>query len=138
MTKRVVSGGAISFQEWRRRPHNTLMVDTGDCFQGSAVAALSSGRAVVPCVNRIGLDLVTSGNWEVVYGYSRGIRFTRPEEDLDRYVRILREDKGCQLVFVLSHLGPGAHPADQPVERTLRAGRGLVPPPGGEANITEE
>lgn len=151
----------------QQNPHNTLVVDTGDCFQGSAVAALSRGRAVVPLVNRLGLDLVLPGNWEVIYGkdmllanlnryaaakvctnmfhaggarsgrifppyqiftlgatrvgfvgyndphtpsrqspaYSRGIRFTQPEEDLDRYVRILRAEKGCQLVFVLSHLG---------------------------------
>ena len=37
--------------------------------------------------------------------YSRGIRFTRPEEDLARYVKVLREEKGCHLVFVMSHMG---------------------------------
>lgn len=37
--------------------------------------------------------------------YSRGIRFSRPEESLGRYVRILRREHGCALVFVLSHLG---------------------------------
>jgi len=146
---------------------STLLVDGGDCFQGSAVAALSQGAAIVPLVNRIGYDLVLPGNWEVVYGkemlvknmgmytaatvcanmfhdngpetglmfpayqifelgatkvgfvgyndpltptrqspaYSRGIRFTRPEEDLAGYVRLLREEKGCQLVFVMSHMG---------------------------------
>ena len=35
----------------------------------------------------------------------RGITFTRPEEDLAKYVKLLREEKGCQLVFVLSHMG---------------------------------
>jgi 2',3'-cyclic-nucleotide 2'-phosphodiesterase (5'-nucleotidase family) len=151
----------------QQNPGNTLVVDTGDCFQGSAVAALSKGQAIVPPLNRIGFDLVLPGNWEVVYGkqmllenlghytarkvctnmfhaggpdsglifpayqtftlgstrvgfvgyndprtptrqspaYSNGIRFTEPEADLDRYVRILRDEKGCQLVFVLSHLG---------------------------------
>jgi sulfur-oxidizing protein SoxB len=148
-------------------PQHTLVVDGGDCFQGSAVAALTKGEAITALLNRIGYDLVLPGNWEVVYGkdilikdmnlysaakvcanmfhdgdtdappifppyqifnvgsvrvgfvgyndpltpvrqapaYSRGIRFTRPEADLARYVRILRDEKGCHLVFVLSHMG---------------------------------
>jgi sulfur-oxidizing protein SoxB len=148
-------------------PEHTLVVDGGDCFQGSAVAALSKGQAITPLMNRIGYDLVLPGNWEVVYGkdmlikdmasytaakvcanmfhadapdaaplfppyqifdigavrvgfvgyndpltpirqspaYSRGIRFTRPEVDLASYVKILREEKACHIVFVLSHMG---------------------------------
>jgi sulfur-oxidizing protein SoxB len=151
----------------QRNPHNTLVVDGGDCLQGSAVAAMSQGRAITTLVNRVRYDLVLPGNWEVVYGkqvliddlnmyraakvcanmfhddgtgrglmfppyqiftfggtrvgfvgyndpltpirqspaYSKGIRFSRPEEDLDRYVKLLREEKGCHLVFVLSHMG---------------------------------
>jgi S-sulfosulfanyl-L-cysteine sulfohydrolase len=52
----------------RQNPGNTLLVDGGDCFQGSGVASLSMGRAIVPLVNAIGYDLVIPGNWEVVYG----------------------------------------------------------------------
>ncbi len=151
----------------RRNPEHTLVVDGGDCFQGSAVAALSKGQAIVPLINRIRYDLVLPGNWEVVYGkemlikdmngytaakvcanmfhagagdprpifppyqvftlggtrvgfvgyndpltpirqspaYSRGITFTRPEADLAKYVKVLRHEKGCHLVFVLSHMG---------------------------------
>lgn len=151
----------------RQNPQRTLVVDGGDCFQGSAVATLSKGQAIVPLVNRVRYDLVLPGNWEVVYGkemlikdmsmytaakvcanmfhagagdgslifppyqifdvggikvgfvgyndpltpirqapsYSRGITFTRPEVDLARYVDVLRQEKGCQVVFVLSHLG---------------------------------
>jgi S-sulfosulfanyl-L-cysteine sulfohydrolase len=151
----------------RENPERTLVVDGGDCFQGSAVAAMSRGQAIVPLINRIGYDLVLPGNWEVVYGkdmlikdmsmyrakkvcanmfhaespdgallfppiqvfalggtrvgfvgyndpltpirqspaYSRGIGFSRPDADLARYVQLLRRDKGCQVVFVLSHLG---------------------------------
>ncbi len=151
----------------RQNPGNTLVVDGGDCFQGSAVAAMSKGQAIAPLINRVRYDLVLPGNWEVVYGkqmlikdlkmyraakvcanmfhaqgtgtgllfppyqiftfggvrvgfvgyndpltpirqspaYSEGIRFSRPEEDLDRYVKRLREEKGCHLVFVLSHMG---------------------------------
>jgi sulfur-oxidizing protein SoxB len=151
----------------RQNPQGTLLVDGGDCFQGSAVAALSQGQAIVPLINEIGYDLVLPGNWEVVYGkemlikdmnmyrakkicanmfhagspdsellfppvqvftlgdarvgfigyndpatptrqspaYSRGIRFSHPDDDLARYVQILRREKGCHVVFVLSHMG---------------------------------
>src|SRR6266705_4362914 len=146
----------------RQNPQHTLVVDGGDCFQGSAVAALSKGQAIPPLLNRVRYDLVLPGNWEVVYGkemlikdmnmytaakvcanmfhagatdaapifppyqifniggarvgfvgyndpltpirqspaYSRGITFTRPEMDLARYVRTLRAQKGCDVVFV--------------------------------------
>jgi S-sulfosulfanyl-L-cysteine sulfohydrolase len=151
----------------KQNPQQTLVIDGGDCFQGSAVAALSKGQAIVPLMNRIRYDLVLPGNWEVVYGkemlikdmnmytaakvcanmfhagaeeappifppyqifdvggtrvgivgyndpltpirqspaYSRGITFTRPEVDLARYVTVLRREKGCHVVFVLSHMG---------------------------------
>jgi S-sulfosulfanyl-L-cysteine sulfohydrolase len=47
---------------------NTLIIDGGDCFQGSGVASLTEGRAIVPLINHIDYDLVLPGNWEVVYG----------------------------------------------------------------------
>ena len=47
---------------------NTLLVDGGDCFQGSGVAALSEGKAIIPLMNNIGYDIMLPGNWEVVYG----------------------------------------------------------------------
>ncbi len=48
--------------------------------------------------------------------YSRGIRFGRPEESLARYVRILRQEERCALVFVVAHLGLAQqlHLANQP------------------------
>lgn len=47
---------------------NTLVIDGGDCFQGSGVASLSEGKAIVPLMNNIGYDIILPGNWEVVYG----------------------------------------------------------------------
>lgn len=47
---------------------NTLLIDGGDCFQGSGVAAMSQGKAIVPLMNNIGYDIMLPGNWEVVYG----------------------------------------------------------------------
>src|ERR1041385_2601807 len=159
-------------------PLNTLVVDGGDCFQGSAVAALTKGQAIIPLANKMNYDLVLPGNWEVVYGkemmmydlnhytaakvcanmfnksdfnndtlfppyqifniggtrigfigyndpltpirqspaYSKGILFTHPEKNLAHYVKILREEKKCALVFVISHMGLAQqlHLSDQP------------------------
>ncbi|HWB63439.1 MAG TPA: bifunctional metallophosphatase/5'-nucleotidase [Chitinophagales bacterium] len=52
----------------RKENPNTLLLDGGDCFQGSAIAALSEGQAMIPLMNNIGYDLMLPGNWEVVYG----------------------------------------------------------------------
>jgi 2',3'-cyclic-nucleotide 2'-phosphodiesterase (5'-nucleotidase family) len=37
--------------------------------------------------------------------YSRGITFTSPDIDLAEYVKVLRQEQSCQIVFVLSHMG---------------------------------
>jgi 2',3'-cyclic-nucleotide 2'-phosphodiesterase (5'-nucleotidase family) len=148
---------------------NTLLIDGGDCFQGSGVAAMSQGRAIVPLMNNIGYDIMLPGNWEVVYGkemmmkdmfaydgvkvcanmfhdtqdemkgdlifppyfvkhiagikigfigyndpltpkrqspaYSDGIKFTMPELNVAKYVKILREYELCDMVFLLTHMG---------------------------------
>ncbi len=52
----------------RKENPNTLLIDGGDCFVGSAVAALSEGQAIIPLMNNINYDLVLPGNWEVAYG----------------------------------------------------------------------
>ena len=52
----------------RQNPNNTILIDGGDCFQGSGVAALSKGKAIVPLMNDLAYDLILPGNWEVIYG----------------------------------------------------------------------
>jgi len=151
----------------KQNPLNTLLVDGGDCFQGSAMASLTEGRAIVPLANKLNYDLVLPGNWEVAYGkrmlmhdmnsysaakicanmyhnddldhdllfppyqvfnigglrigfigyndpltpirqspaYSKGIKFAKPEKNMEKYVKILREERGCSMVFVISHMG---------------------------------
>jgi sulfur-oxidizing protein SoxB len=151
----------------KQNPLNTLLVDGGDCFQGSAIASLTMGRGIVPLANKLNYDLVLPGNWEVAYGkkmlmhdmnsysaakvcanmfhsddldhdllfppyqifnlggtrigfigyndpltpvrqspdYSKGIKFTKPEVNIQKYVKILRNEKHCDMVFVLSHMG---------------------------------
>lgn len=37
--------------------------------------------------------------------YSKGIIYTHPEENLEHYVKVLREQEQCDMVILLSHLG---------------------------------
>ena len=48
-------------------PTNTLLIDGGDYFHGSAVASLTEGEALIPLLNDFNYDLILPGNWEVVY-----------------------------------------------------------------------
>jgi len=57
------------FEEERSKdPEGTLILDGGDMIQGSAVAALSHGKAFAPIIKAMGYDFLIPGNWEVVYG----------------------------------------------------------------------
>jgi len=51
----------------RQNPTNTLLIDGGDYFHGSAVASLTEGEALIPLLNDFNYDLILPGNWEVVY-----------------------------------------------------------------------
>jgi len=48
-------------------PENTLLLDGGDFFHGSAVATFTEGEALIPILNAFDYDLILPGNWEVVY-----------------------------------------------------------------------
>ncbi len=50
------------------RPGATLLVNVGDTIHGSAVAEWTSGAAIVPVVNALGIDVFVPGNWEYAYG----------------------------------------------------------------------
>ena len=152
-----------------QNPSNTLVIDTGDMFQGSMLSVKTTGQAFVPLLNALQYDMYLPGNWEVVYYkknmqkllgsllapkvctnmyhdlgdgkkgelifqpyqiinrlgikigflgytdplvplrqsplYSKGIIYTKPEENLKEYVAILKEQEQCDFVIILSHLG---------------------------------
>jgi len=52
----------------KERNGDVLVLDAGDTLQGSAAAALTQGKAVIPALNLIGFDGAVPGNWEVAYG----------------------------------------------------------------------
>lgn len=152
-----------------QNPSNTLVIDTGDMFQGSMLSVKTTGQAFVPLLNALNYDMYLPGNWEVVYYkknmqklmggllapkvcanmyhdlgdgkkgelifqpyqiinrlgikigflgytdplvplrqsplYSKGIIYTKPEENLKEYVALLKEQEQCDFVIILSHLG---------------------------------
>lgn len=55
----------------RENAPGTLLVDCGDCFQGSGWVALSRGGVMPPVMRALRHDVVAPGNWEVVYGKDR-------------------------------------------------------------------
>lgn len=48
-------------------PDNTIVMDTGDMFQGSMLSVRTEGDAFIPILNAMNYDLYHPGNWEVVY-----------------------------------------------------------------------
>jgi len=48
-------------------PENTIVMDTGDMFQGSMLSVRTEGDAFIPILNAMNYDLYHPGNWEVVY-----------------------------------------------------------------------
>ncbi|MBL0132192.1 MAG: bifunctional metallophosphatase/5'-nucleotidase [Chitinophagaceae bacterium] len=51
----------------KQNPANTILIDGGDYFHGSAVASMTEGEALIPLLNDFNYDLILPGNWEVVY-----------------------------------------------------------------------
>ena len=59
---------ASVFNKIKAERHNkTIQLDTGDAWQGTGVALLSKGMAVVNTQNAMGYDAMT-GHWEFTYG----------------------------------------------------------------------
>ena len=147
----------------------TFIIDTGDMFQGSELSVKTTGKAMVPILNKLNYDLYLPGNWEVIYykqamqtllgslnapkicanmyhdlgggkkgelifqpyhiwnvkgvkigfigytdplvpmrqspNYSKGIIYTKPEDNLAHYVDVLRNQEQCAYVLIIAHLG---------------------------------
>lgn len=55
-------------QAIKRETGAALLIDCGDALHGTLPAMRSEGRAVVPVLNALGVDLMTPGNWEYGFG----------------------------------------------------------------------
>lgn len=52
----------------RKENKNTLILDSGDMYEGMAFSNIEKGESVVPIVKAIGYDAMTTGNHEYSYG----------------------------------------------------------------------
>lgn len=57
----------------RKKNQNTIVIDTGDMFQGSELSVKTQGKALLPILNQINYDIYTPGNWEVFF-YKKGMQ----------------------------------------------------------------
>lgn len=153
----------------RKANPNTFVIDTGDMFQGSELSVKTTGKAMVPILNKLNYDLYLPGNWEVIYykkamqtllgslnapkicanmyhdlgegkkgelifqpyhiwnvkgvkigfigytdplvpirqspNYSKGIIYTKPEDNLAHYVDVLKNQEQCAYILIIAHLG---------------------------------
>lgn len=67
------AGGAAAFGGYLRilreaNPGGVVLVDAGDFFQGTLVANLTEGSAVIDAFNALGIDAAALGNHEFDYG----------------------------------------------------------------------
>jgi 2',3'-cyclic-nucleotide 2'-phosphodiesterase (5'-nucleotidase family) len=47
---------------------NSILMNIGDTYHGGVEAAYTSGNAIVPPVNALGIDVAVPGNWDFAYG----------------------------------------------------------------------
>lgn len=59
---------ADAIKRERKAYPQSLLVNVGDTIHGSAVAEWTQGKALVPVVNALGIDVFVPGNWEYAYG----------------------------------------------------------------------
>lgn len=62
---------AIRDERAKKPEGSVFVIDGGDTFQGSKLAALTEGEALIPLLSAMGFDLAIPGNWEVAYGAER-------------------------------------------------------------------
>ncbi len=77
----------------QKNPTNTVLIDTGDMFQGSMLAVKTQGEAFVPLLNALNYDLFLPGNWEVVY-YKKAMQHLLGGLQAPKVCTNMHHDKG--------------------------------------------
>ena len=65
------AGLAAARESMKDAGYHVLLVDNGDSIQGETMGTLTSGKAVLDLMNKIGYDAVIPGNHEFDYGMDR-------------------------------------------------------------------
>lgn len=60
--------GNYIMTEKAKYPEQTLVISSGDMFQGSAISNMTQGAVMVECMNAIGFDAMAIGNHEFDWG----------------------------------------------------------------------
>ncbi len=72
---------------------NTILIDTGDMFQGSMLSVKTEGKAFVPLLNALNYDLFLPGNWEVIY-YKKAMQHLLGGLQAPKVCTNMHHDKG--------------------------------------------
>ncbi|MHB0969985.1 MAG: bifunctional metallophosphatase/5'-nucleotidase [Thermoanaerobaculia bacterium] len=89
---------ASAIDEQRAKYPQSILVNVGDTFHGSAVGAFTEGAAIVPVINALGIDAFVPGNWDFAYG--PGAFRKRMQELTHQVIAInLREAKSGRRLF---------------------------------------
>ena len=62
---------AYIINEKNKSPDTTVILSSGDMFQGSAISNMTQGGVVVEAMNEIGFDAMTIGNHEFDWGIDK-------------------------------------------------------------------
>ena len=73
--------GQYLIEQKNNNPENTIILSSGDMFQGTAVSSMSRGNVVVDCMNAIGFDSMTIGNHEFDWGSAEIKKFVDGNEE---------------------------------------------------------
>ena len=77
----------------KKNPTNTVLIDTGDMFQGSMLSVKTEGKAFLPLLNALNYDLFLPGNWEVVY-YKKAMQHLLGGLQAPKVCTNMHHDKG--------------------------------------------
>lgn len=77
----------------KKNPANTVLIDTGDMFQGSMLSVKTEGKAFVPLLNALNYDLFLPGNWEVIY-YKKAMQHLLGGLQAPKVCTNMHHDKG--------------------------------------------
>ena len=64
---------STQLKELKKKYPHSLLIDTGDMFQGSMLSVETKGKALIPILNAMHYDLYIPGNWEVVFGKKQAL-----------------------------------------------------------------